>query len=472
MVRSMWWVPLMSLCGGIGLGCGEALSELQIQPNPACDISCIVSWSTAQPGTSAVEFRDDDGHGWIVEDDGQTTDHEVIVVGMHADERYTLQAVSVLEDGGELRAEAQVFETGSLPEAWYAGEVDVFDEAQVAPGWTLANLASGIFSPTIVVMVDLEGEPVWYMQYGEDDGRADIQASFVDGEHVLIGPGVAGGMPIVEVDLAGRVVWEGPSQPVLDDDNLQDLLADGVMHHALYKLPDGGYLTPVFEFQQDVIGDEIWQLDADGQPVWTWNTFDHLEIDLDKIGLLAEWTHANSMALDEDADALYVNSWNLDQVWKIDRASGDVVWTLGPGGDFAPDADAAYPWFEGAHSVELLGPGQLLLYDNGAHGRSFSRLIELHLDEAAMTSEIVWEYPGELAVDDWYNYSWGDVDVLPDGHLLMNAGNGAQGYSPTRIVELTRDGEIVWQMWWPDGDQHDARGSFQAERMPALARPL
>jgi len=468
------WIGLLPWSLAVFVGCAQTqvLDDLTVDPNPTCSISCVARWTTDEPATSWVHFGEGDDPTHRIGDDATTTDHEVVVVGMHANTRYQLFAVSETEAEEQIVSEPMEFETGALPDERMVGEVDLLDEARVEEGWTLTNLADGIFTPTLVLMLDLEGQPVWFHQHGEVEGRADIEASWGDGGRVLIGPGVADATPIAEVDLLGRVVWEGPEQPDLGSGtSFLDLIADGVMHHTLSRLDEGGYITVVFDYREDVVGDEIWVLDGDGELAWSWNAFDHLEVDPDTLGLLSEWTHLNSFDEDPQRDVLYANSWNLDRVFQIDRDSGDILWEFGPGGDFAADLDAEYPWFEGAHSVEYLGDDRLLLYDNGAHGRGFSRLVEYVLDTDAMSADLVWQYPDGAVEDEWYNYSWGDVDPLPNGNRLMVAGNAPQGYDHSRIAEVTPDGELVWQLWW-FMDEDEAVGSFHAQRIPALAEPL
>ncbi len=448
-------------------GCATGIDGLAIDDNPASTISPIVQWTTAQEGSSTVEFRGDDGVWMRIGDATPTTDHRVAIAGMQANRSYTVRSVTELEDGEVWTSEEMDWDTGGLPFEWMVNTVDVNDPT-AHQGWTLANVATGIFGPAVVVMLDMSGEPVWYAQCGEEDGRADIEATWVDGERVLIGPGMAGGDPIVEVDLSGEVHWEGPEQPPLDTGSFLDLVGDGVMHHTLTKLDDGSYLTTQFDYRDEVIGDEIRRFDADHNVLWSWNAFDHIELDEETLGMLGEWTHVNSLIADDDQGVVYANSWNLDRFWQIDQATGEVLLTIGAGGDLAPDPTAEFPWFEGAHSLERLDDGSWLLYDNGAHGRGWSRLVQYELDFEARSSKVVWEYPGELTDDHWYNYSWGDVDVLPNGNLLMQAGNGVQGYDPTRLVEVTRDGEILWQMWWHDSEAMTT-GSFAFHRIEALA---
>lgn len=457
------------------LGCVDpadsgGIEDAAVEANPGCAISCVVRWTTSIPATSFVEFGPAGSPTHRIGDAALVTDHEVVVVGMNAGDEVALQAVSTTESGEQWRSEELSFAAGELPYDWMAGEVDIDEPGLRQPGWTLANVCTGVFCPTVVVLLDEAGQPVWF-HVGDEEGRADVEPTWVDGGGVVLGPGVAGGESVVQVDLQGRVTWQGPTQPDLDTGSFLDLIADGLMHHTFHPAKGGGYITALFEVEGDVIGDVIWQFDEGLETTFSWNAFDHMEVDPDTIGLLGEWTHVNSIAVDPDEDVVYVNSWNLDAVFKLSREDGSILWQLGQHGDFAADPTAEYPWFDGAHGLEDLGDDRFLLYDNGGGNRLFSRLVEYQLDTDAMTATLVWEYPGEGTDDDWYNYSWGDVDPLPNGNRLMAAGNGSQGYDRSRLQEVTVARDIAWRMWWPMGDDVTA-GSFYVQRIPALAEPL
>ncbi len=393
------------------------------------------------------------------------------MVGVHADTTSELGAGWGGGDGTETEVAARSWTTGSLPYDWMAGEVDVYDEDLAQDGWVLANVVTGVSGPALAVMLDRTGQPVWYHEHPGGDGQADLEPSWLGDGRLLVGPAVPGGEPVVEVDLQGRVHWQGPVQPAGEEEdiNLPWSVVEGGMPHKLERLENGDFLTFRFERDGDVVGDRIERFDAEGEVVWSWSAFEHLEVNPGELFLGQDWTHFNSAVVEDDA--LYVNSWNLGRIYRVDLADGAVDWTLGPDGDFAPDPDAATPWFGGAHSLERLENGRFLLYDNGLMDRGWSRVVEYEVDQDTLETRITWEYPGELAEDDWYNFAWGDVDPLADGSVLISAGAGplGMGSSPSRLVEVTREGEMAWQMWWANDDV--SAGSYHAEWMPALAVP-
>jgi len=455
--------PILIIASMLALvACAEpverAMDGATIEPSPNCTLTCLVTWTTTEEAFGAVEF----GEGELqfrVEGATKGTDHEVLVVGMHTGATYTLQAISTFDDGEEMRSRDLEFVPGELPEPLLTPSLDVYDEARVHDGWTLTNVATGLVRAVMPLILDMNGEVVWYHRHNDDEvGFPDQVAQLLDDYHVLVGPGVPAGEPVVEIDLQGEVYWEGPQQP-------DDILGDGRMHHVLEKLDNGHYMVIYFRPSGPDIADEVAEIDEDGQTVWSWHTLDHLDPH-------PHLVHANALHVDLEQDVLYLNSYEEHVTWKIDRSDGAVLWTLGEGGDFAGDQDNTHPWFSQAHGAKVLPDNHFLYYDNGTTDRGFSRVIELAVDESTMEAEIVWEYPGELAEDLWYSFSWGDADRLDNGNTLINTGSGpgSPADQPSRTFEVTPEGEVVWQITW--SLDPEKLGAFEAERIPPYCTPL
>ena len=458
-------LPLVCLSLLAGVGCGPGL-ETTVTRNPICDISAVVRWNTDDPASSWVEVSQDSGALFRVGSDDLVTEHEVIVVGMTERQAYQLEAVSTTDSGREKRSETHHFATGELPDDWMQGELSIHDTALVQPGWIATNIMTASYGPVIAVILDEEGQVVWYYVHDGEDGGADIEVSwFHDTGELLIGPHMAGGDRPLRMDLKGEISWLGPVQPG-DPDSLN--IQNGQLHHVLWELDNGDHISVESQYEEvdgDVVqGDRVVQLDAANNELWSWSAFDHIDYDPDDVYLGLWWTHLNSVALDLDEDVAYINSWVHAKTWKVDRATGEILWTLGEGGDFTPDPDSAFPWHELSHSFDPIGDGHYLIYDNGGMGRDWSRVIEYALDEDTMTAEIVWEYPNYPEQDSWYVASCGDIDLMDNGNRLVVAHR--------RIMELTLENEIVWEYTWiPADDTPDLR-SYQAERIPALVEPL
>ncbi|MFH1469917.1 MAG: aryl-sulfate sulfotransferase [Pseudomonadota bacterium] len=445
--------------------CGPAL-EPEVSVNPVCSLSAVVTWTTSDPASSWVEVGQEGEAAFRVGDYTAVTEHRVIVVGMHAEEGYQLEALSVTEGGRELRAEAYDFATGAIDPAYLQPAIHIPDPAAMQPGWTIANASTGSYTPITPVIFDEGGRLVWYYVHDGDDGGADMVISWLpESREVLVGPHVAAGDRPFQMDLAGEVSWLGPEQPGEPDLlNIQD----GQLHHVWTRLENGDTVTVIADQREldgdQVQGDRVVELTPEGEEAWSWSAFDHLVYDPDDVFMGIWWTHLNSVNLDEAEGLAYVNSWVQAKAWKIDRASGEILWTLGEGGDFAPDPDADEPWFANAHSFDPIGDGHYLFYDNGDSERHWSRVVEYALDEGTLQAELVWQYPEEPDDDRWYVMSGGDVDLLGNDNLLVVANE--------RIIEVTREREIVWQLTWQPTAQLAELRSYQASRIPSLVEPI
>jgi len=440
---------------------GEAallLDDLEIEINPTNVLSAYVRWHTDVPATSRIEFGEGGVPRFFVEDEAPVTDHELFVFGLHPKSATTLWITSTTADGtsGELQT---VHTTPALPFDEASFQVTVYEGDAIQPGWTLINqMVGAIIAPTIAMMIDEQGKPVWYHRLDGEPTFGDVQATLVDGHHVLIGGCVPPSTRPVMVDLTGEPVWEGPLQA-------DQAYGPGAMHHTLQRLANGDFLTMTYDLRDGVMIDIIEQFGEGLDTVWRWDAGDHLP------EAAETHLHGNTALVDLERDVAYFHAHQLGLLYQIDRASGEVLWTFGDGGDFTMLGEPTFPWPEYAHAAEFLDDGHLLLHDNGdAETRGFTRAAEYVLDEDAMTAELVWEYPGEHD-DFWYNYAWGDADRLDNGNTLITSGSMIPWDSQSRLLEVTPSGEVVWEVWigTPEGG---LAGAYMAERVPVLVGTL
>ena len=126
-----------------------------------------------------------------------------------------------------------------------------------------------------------------------------------------------------------------------------------------------------------------------GAVVWQWDASDYSEFytssmrsnEFSKTSKLQDYMHINSILLDLRDSNLIVSFHNLDQVIKIRRPTGEILWRLGgKNSDFQLTTDCR---FSCQHNATLIDDNStLLILDNGEKkNRAYSRVLEFKLNE-------------------------------------------------------------------------------------------
>jgi hypothetical protein len=331
-------------------------------------------------------------------------------------------------------------------------------------------------------------------------------------------PGVAfqDQLDLVQVDWEGRVQWAFDHlEEVADPGTPQRWVAR--QHHDFQREGNPvGYPAPG---QEPLVGqgrtlilthatvrdpgisghtlldDRIIEVDWEGRLLWSWSAHEHVEeLGFDAAARALLCQNPNLLALGEGiGDWLHINaaSWvgpnrwydQGDQrfhpdniIWDsreaniiaiTSRATGEVVWRLGPRYDGSP-AEAGLGWIIGQHHAHIIprglpGAGNLLVFDNGGWAgygepnpgsptgrqnalRDYSRVLEID----PITLAIVWQYtPAEagfhqpLDATRFYSPFVSSAQRLPNGNTLITEG------SHGRILEVTAGHELAWEYLSP-----------------------
>ena len=174
------------------------------------------------------------------------------------------------------------------------------------------------------------------------------------------------------------------------------------------------------------MGDEIFQVDPEGNELWRvklWELHDPVGDPICPLEGRGEWTHVNSLDVNERGDVLF-SCRNNSRVGIIDADSRQLVWSYGQ-----PEV------FHQHHATWLPG-GNVQIFDNGMHryGHPRSRVIEVNPSD----NEIVWEYKASPEIQ-FLSAHISGADRLPNGNVVVC--EGATG----RLFEITRDKELVWE---------------------------
>ncbi|MGH2926555.1 MAG: arylsulfotransferase family protein [Solirubrobacterales bacterium] len=252
--------------------------------------------------------------------------------------------------------------------------------------------------------------------------------------------------------------------------------------HDLQVLGDGGYLAGAYVTQShvdtsayggssdaDVVNAELQELSPDGTLVWDWKSQDH--IGLDETGRHWDWaihnptsqgydiTHWNS--IEADGGSVIASFRHLDAVYKIDKATGDIVWKLGgtktaQSLDVENDPRGAYP-FAAQHDARVLPDGTVTVFDNHSSVAGGPRAVRYRIDEQAHTATLIESISDP---DVPTSYCCGSARRLSNGSWLISWGKNhpVGGYAP--------DGERTFLLSLETGNE---RYSYRAEPVPAGA---
>lgn len=374
---------------------------------PAMPTVVHVSWTSPEPTVGRVRGE---GVPDTPEEPAPTTDHDVRVVGLHAETAYTLDAFE-----GDVPVGSVEVTTGALDLAVHPlKEVTATDALPSAPYLLYSTVdfsdagRLGRFSTGLVTIVDRTGAPVWGVAMG------DVFPMFP----VWV-PGV--GVRALTVDFND---YANSTVDTWDlDGNRTSTPLPGAHHEAVWHA-DGTLVACLTESRtvndELVAGDILVEVAPDGTQRRVWDAFENLPVipnwgweATELADGAADWTHANGIQWLPDEDAYLVSLYGPQQVVRIDRSSGATEWILGEGGTFTLGADAT---FGPQHSPVRTETG-LFLFDNGTQT---SRLVELDLDEGAATADLAWSWTSE--VQPAWNPVVGHLEPVAEEGMLVSWG--------------------------------------------------
>ena len=202
----------------------------------------------------------------------------------------------------------------------------------------------------------------------------------------------------------------------------------------------------------------IQELDAGGEVVFEWNALEYMSpLELQNADLTAaeiQLNHANAIDLDTDGN-LILSSRNINDITKINRQTGEVMWRWGGGVSNEFTFVNSYP-FTQQHSARALGNNRYLIFDNGNYSSSYtgisnrSRAVEFELNLLNMTATVVWEY---FHPDDLYGSAMGSVQRLSNGNTLINWGTLSSLLPYGAVVsEVTPTGTLAFELVCAPGE--------------------
>jgi uncharacterized protein (UPF0248 family) len=325
----------------------------------------------------------------------------------------------------------------------------VCDADRASPGLTL--FAPHFAQNKNVYLIDLQGEVVhtWNMPYppGLSGYLTERGTLFYNGrtseDNFLNRFPFKGGV-VLEADWDGKVLWEVRHR---DHHHHGILLRNGnVLLHCMGPVPDeiarrvkggmeesnmqsGQYAAQREADAGRMYSDYLAEVTRDGQTVWEWRTWEHLDPVADGIAEIQAprtlWAQGNSVQELPDGDIL-ASYRPTATVIRISRKTGKILWKLGP------------PTVAGQHAPTQLANENILIFDNGVHRLDdsvpYSRVIEID----PTTNEIVWRYQDKPTWN-FFSPRMGNAQRLANGNTLITESSFG------RFFEVTKEGEIVWE---------------------------
>jgi hypothetical protein len=248
------------------------------------------------------------------------------------------------------------------------------------------------------------------------------------------------GLALVKLDKDSNLLWSYQA-PVHHDFYIDQSGIIYVLEQSIQKeAPEG------LDFLAKPYLDEwVTILNSDGEVQGKINLFDSIinspygsSIRRLQKSIEGDYLHPNSVKkLNEEAvknapylkaNSLLVDLRELDAVVAISMETKQVYWML------------KGPWFY-QHDADLLENGNMMLFDNRSLGEQ-SRVIEIN----PQTQETVWEYKGNEEKP-LYSVIRAGQQQLENGNVLIYESNAS------RLLEVNRDKELVWEYYSPIREQ-------------------
>lgn len=480
-------------------------------PNEAVPLAAIISVEASEEVVVALEV-DDGERQWVDRPKMRPARTlKIPLLGIRPARSHKIVVRLETESGLYDVSDPLEFVTPPLPKWFPPLRTTVSQPEKMEPGVTL--FAVNIWDRDVDLMdygymmiVDAAGEVIWYFK--SDHRTASIE--ILDNGHLLYNH--AGYRRMIEINLLGDVVREWHAARVGPPPNPNSIPVDcDTLHHEILPIADDKFLALSTTMRQlddyypdlpnlrknkqaDVVGDEIIEFQADGTVLRRLDLFEHLDPTRISNGAFGnfwnnkyketgvqnteDWSHGNAIVPTEEEDWIILSLRHQDCLVKIHFPTGEIRWILGDPAEWESpwkekllSKKGEWIWPYHQHGPQLTSRGTLLMYDNGnfrsippreqtAGPDNFSRILELEIDEEAMTVSKVWEYRGDDH-EPFYTPFYGEADQLPQtGNVLITDGGHIEleGKIPSdkipsdhqwaRILEISHEtpAELFWEL--------------------------
>ncbi|MBN2102871.1 aryl-sulfate sulfotransferase [bacterium] len=214
------------------------------------------------------------------------------------------------------------------------------------------------------------------------------------------------------------------------------MIAHNIIKVDMSKIVTGG------EQDAGIMDTSIQEFDEDGNVIFVWLCSEYFDITEavyeDLTDSFIQYVHTNSIAIDYDGHII-ASHRHLNQVTKINRQTGDIIWRLGgKNNDFNFVNDELRISYQHDARPVPRKPNHYTIFDNGNNRKPrCSRAVEFKLDVENKTATRVWEY----RLPKGNSTALGNAQRLPNGNTHINWGRG----EGAKATEVTPDGKVVYQ---------------------------
>ncbi len=386
----------------------------------------VVNWQQLVAADTYLEYSVDEGE-WLASPPVATAagDAEQLLLGVPYGADVSFRVVNDF-GAGPAATEEYVATAGPLPDGFPSPEVLVADAERYEPtGRYLlgsVNADSGGWVPGDYwsFVLDRQGRVVWSRLTPDRNFTIYLKVS-ADGDDILVDEatfwsefdaGLASMVYRIKID--GSVVAE---------------YATPGLHHAFADLPDGSVVWGAAEgFDEHLV-----KVHPDGSTETLWVCSEYLA----EVGFEV-WCQSNTLTWNEPTDTFLYSFYTMHSILELDHATGEVVrsWGVLPG-SWGFDPGESQFWFQ--HGCSYTDTGTLMTSSHRGEDDAVGVVREYELDEDEGVLREVWSFgtDGEIPLE-----KAGEAHRLPGGNTLHNYGSSG------RLLEVTPDGDVVWDLTW------------------------